>query len=759
MTRKAFYAYPGGHRDVEDSIGAAVSRVTNFKIKPWPKMDIFGFRIDELIREEIVEAEILFADITYPNFNVYYEIGYSIGRLKPVVPTMNYAVTTANANASLTGIFDVTGQIRYQNAQELEEKIRDTNADAWANHYIKEKNHNEPLFILDTLRKIDFRQYIFNAVSNSGVEKNTFDPDETPRLSLSTSVADISASTGVIIPLLSSNIEDSFRHNLRAAFLLGLAHGFDVEPLVLQYENEPAPLDFRDFITTVRSRREVDQKVEEYCQKTLIKNQKRSVIAQIPNRSLLEKIDLGASAAEKEAQRLGSYFLRTAEYSRSLRADGALVVGRKGSGKSAIFYSVIDRKADDKTALTVELKPESHSLSELREKLLEVMSVGVFDHTIAAFWQYIIYIEILLQLRDKALLKAKYNFKKLKEIEEIESEFSLTEEMVSGDFTARLEGAVKAVVGAIDPKDRGEQVRNKLTNLLFERQIGQLRNAVVKLAGDFESIIVLFDNIDKGWPARQVEAHDVRMVQHLANVLTQLQRDLRRREITLEYLLFIRSDVYEQLVEETSDRGKYNAIRVDWSDAEQLRFLLKQRVVSNVPADQANAAWVAIDPMLDDGTSGVTAMIQASLMRPRFLIDLAERAVSFAINRGHEFVSSKDVTDALASHSLYLVTDFGYELRDVSGISEKIFYAFLGYGDVVDENQAIEIIDKQNIGIDTGRVINLLLWYGFFGIIDRRGKKAFIYDREYDISRLEAERDQQAPKIEYVINPAFLRGL
>jgi hypothetical protein len=70
-----------------------------------------------------------------------------------------------------------------------------------------------------------------------------------------------------------------------------------------------------------------------------------------------------------------------------MRSTGALIIGRKGSGKSAIFYEAFAETANDKRNLVVDLNPASHNLSELREALLQVVEVGIFDHTIAAFWQ------------------------------------------------------------------------------------------------------------------------------------------------------------------------------------------------------------------------------------------------------------------------------------------------------------------------------------------------------------------------------------
>jgi hypothetical protein len=298
-----------------------------------------------------------------------------------------------------------------------------------------------------------------------------------------------------------------------------------------------------------------------------------------------------------------------------------------------------------------------------------------------------------------------------------------------------------------------------LTNILFEQQIPAFRETVVRLGREFEEIWLLFDNIDKGWPARRVEEHDVRTVRHLIGVLDRIQRDLGRKETSFKYLLFLRSDVYEKLVEETSDRGKYNPIKVDWSDEAQLRYLLEQRVKSNFDNEEALGAWTALNPRLADGSEAVTAMIDASLMRPRFLIDLAERALSFAVNRGHAAVEATDVENALEKHSMYLVTDFGYEVRDVSGLAETIFYQFIGEGTRLSENQVVEIVNRKEHVLPVREIVSLLMWYGFLGIHNPNGDPIYIYDRDYDLSRLEAERDRLGEQGEYCINPAFLRGL
>ncbi len=265
--------------------------------------------------------------------------------------------------------------------------------------------------------------------------------------------------------------------------------------------------------------------------------------------------------------------------------------------------------------------------------------------------------------------------------------------------------------------------------------------------------MLLFDNLDKGWPARQVEERDIRTAHHLIECLNKMERELRRSGVKFEYLLFLRSDVYDNLVAATADRAKFNLIRIDWSDPEQLQTLLRERVISNVEAAKAGKAWEATNPVLPDGTTAMKRMIENSLMRPRFLIELCEKAISFAINRQHEAVTANDVEDALKQQSLFLVSDFAYELRDVAGLTEGLFYKFIGKGDTFTPQEIIEIIGPVSVSPD--RVIDLLVWYGFLGIPGADGRPIFIYDRYYDMRRLEADKARQADDLLYVVNPAF----
>ena len=718
-----------------------------------------GFKLDRLIRDQIAEADCLAADITYPNHNVFYEIGYAIALGKPVLPTLNKAIYGCVEKVQKVGLFDTLGWAAYTNAVELSEHLRNWESASWSSAYSRKRDYIQPLFILDTMMKTDFRNHIFHTVTNSHVNYRTFDPTEVPRLSAARAVSQVSSSAGVIVTILQEQIVDHELNNLRASFILGLCHGYAIDALALQYEDGPAPLDYRDFISNSTFRHETERHVEEYCTATLIRNQQASARDRRPASGVLNQIDLGSPTAENETQQLKYYFIQTAEFSRALRAEGAIVIGRKGAGKSAVHLQVAETVLRDRSVCVVDLRPASHNLSEMRQALLDVLTAGVFDHTIAAFWQYIMYVEILLEIRELALPNSKNDFALQERIRDVEEQFELSDSVVAGDFTSRLESAVSKVISIAGKVREPVKLRSQLTNIMFEQPIPELRNEILRFRDQYEHIVVLIDDLDKGWPARQVENHDVIMVKHLVEVLNRIQRDLSRQGTEMKHLLFLRSDIYEKLIELTSDRGKHNVIAVDWSDPQQLRHLLKQRVMSNLNDDQAEDAWAAFNQEIELGEDVVEMMIEASLRRPRFLIDLSERTLSFAVNRGHSVVAQEDVEEGLRQMSLYLVSDFGYEMRDVTGTPEDIFYLFIGSAELFTHEELELLLRGSSVGLSADSIIEILLWYGFLGVIGESSKPIFIYDRAYDFRRLRAELPPKPEDALYAINPAFLRGL
>ena len=119
----AFVAYPLNVHEVREAILATVGRVRNLqpglKLHPWEANDVPGRCLVDPILEEISSAAFVVADVSRLNFNVVYEVGFSIGKQKRVILLRNRAIKRDERLARETGIFDTIGYQDYANSEEL----------------------------------------------------------------------------------------------------------------------------------------------------------------------------------------------------------------------------------------------------------------------------------------------------------------------------------------------------------------------------------------------------------------------------------------------------------------------------------------------------------------------------------------------------------------------------------------------------------------------------------------------------------------
>ena len=113
-------------------------------------------------------------------------------------------------------------------------------------------------------------------------------------------------------------------------------------------------------------------------------------------------------------------------------------------------------------------------------------------------------------------------------------------------------------------------------------------------------------------------------------------------------------------------------------------------------------------------------------MRPRFLINIVENAIANGINRGHGLINEQDCVDAVRQHSLYLVNDFGYEIRDVSGLSFDILYSLVGSTKLLTREEVLDRFRKFKVEEkDLDHAFKLMLWYGVLGVASENGAEHF----------------------------------
>jgi hypothetical protein len=401
---RGFFAYPAQPTVVGEIVGRAIHRLTtrsfSGEIVAWSELDIPGRFIVDGILQRIDESTLVIADITRLNFNVTYELGYAIGAQRRVLILKHGSLPQVNTELLSLGLFDTLGYNEYNNAEELEQIIRD--ADDLAPIPIpSELNASAPVFMNFAKNKSDQDSLIRFRIKKAHLQFRNFDPNETPRLSGHEAIRSVAQSYGVLLHLMPTDHEDATNHNLRAAFLAGLADGMQRELLLIQYSDSPVPVDCRDAVTYCRHPDQFTEAVGDFAGRVLDAWQSKPAARRAGLAPFIQRVNFGASTAENELTVLREYYLEIDAYRRAERKEVRLITGRKGSGKTAIFFELRNKVRDRRANVVLDLKPDGYQLLKFKDQVLQLMAGGTLDHTITAFWEYLLLLEVCYKLIEK----------------------------------------------------------------------------------------------------------------------------------------------------------------------------------------------------------------------------------------------------------------------------------------------------------------------------------------------------------------------
>lgn len=760
MTR-VFVAYPSAPQDV----GQVLERVKReaeppLTVETWRRTDIGGEQLIKPIVEAIKSSDVIVADRTSLNFNVTYELGYALGLGKRVLPTVNRSFEADPDEARRVGIFDTLLYSEYSTSAEFLSLVSDAEPGRrFATNFPPDPS---PLYlVLPPVPDDDCNQLIARG-NKAGLRTRTFDPTEQPRLSAIDAIRNVAGSAGVVLPLLSPERSGATIHNLRIAFVAGLSHALNKATLLLQKGDWATPLDVRDEVEAYQNDNRLRTVFQDFAERVHeARFSDRMPVAGPTNQ--LASLNLGDPAAENEEPTLEDYFLERDEFRQVLDGRANVVIGRKGSGKTAVFFQVRDRLRASRSNVVVDLAPESYQLRKLKDRVLRWLAAGSKEFLLAAFWEYVLLLEICSKILEKDREVHKRNYELFEPYQRLLAVFQAETAMAGINFADRLMRLIERI-GSQYSSAFGERVDVDLsdpqvTTILYKTTLSDLRDSVTSYARNKGLVYVLFDNIDKAWNATGLEDSDVSMIRSLLDAGRKLGNDFRRSGIEFYCAVFLRNDIYDRLISYTPDRGKETRALVDWTQRDLLRHMIMKRLQYNFADTPTSVeeAWNRVSVPLVSGEDSLNYLIARCLMRPRFLLALINHCKGNAINFGRSRIDETDIEKGLSLYSTDIVTEVGYEIRDVIPDAEDILYRFIGEPSQLRKSKILGLLGGH---VSDGELLNsileLLLWHGVLGYRRARDESTFIYDVNYDLRRLTglmAKVDGADPMME--INPAF----
>ena len=767
LTNEAFVAYPSRDARLAEVISQGVAKANRmlsnrFRYAPWQFNDIAGNPLISPIIEGIDASRFIVADITYLNPNVTYEIGFAIGRSRRCFLIRNSQIEGDQKVARDVGIFDTLGYDTYADDDGLANSLT-AYVDPTPIPFSITLDRLAPVYVVEPPAKGGIATVMTSRLKKAKYKYRSFNPTEDSRLSASDAIRQVASSAGVLLSILDADPDASFVHDTRTLFVAGLAHGMGKPTLILAHASASIPLDVRDAVKRFARHEDIVEHIANFSLE-ITEHLQRGDPTPLRNLTPLQSLQIGDPTAENEMTTLGSYFLSTEQFSKTLRGEVNLVVGRKGAGKTALFIQVRDKTRSDKRNVVLDLKPEGYQLLKLKEDILAHLTQGASHHLVTAFWEYLILLEITYKLLEKDQNAHKFNHEIRDLYLDLERTYRTEGYSVEGDFSERLLTLSQRIAQDYGQRfgdaDGTKLSTDQVTELVYSHDVRKLRGQVSAYLEHKESVWVLFDNLDKGWSTQGVDVVDAMVLRCLIDAGRKVERDMRKDGHTVHCIVFIRNDVYEHLMRQSADYGKEMRVTLDWTDADMLRELLRLRLVSGLHADSTALSFSQIWPKLCishyKGEETSSYIIERSLMRPRNVIKIFAHAKGFAANLAHQKIDETDLEKGIRAYSQDLLVELDHELTDVFPAAKDLLYHFVDAPGRLSSSEIAALIAGAGIDpADVGRVIDFLLYYGILGVRSSDEQVHYIFNVNYDLKVLQIRASRAGDGRTYVMNPAF----
>lgn len=373
---------------------------------------------------------------------------------------------------------------------------------------------------------------------------------------------------------------------------------------------------------------------------------------------MLKNIDsFGNVEAEEDA--VLDFFVTMSVTENIKTGNSFLVLGRKGSGKTALFrYFTEGTNTGCSTGLNLNGYPwKVHET--IKDEGVEAVESYV------ASWKYLIAVEFAKLVIDSA------NRPQMSEVVEInrflsdnygtdkptiKNFFALEKLKLSGDLEPQLFGCK---LGKISFQSANRMRLGHELNALTDKILEHIAT-IINVAG-INSLSLHFDELDRGITILNESRKE--MIIGLVLAVKETNKTLRDMSLNAKSVVYLRTDIWEQL--KFSDKNKIsqtNSDTIEWDDETLLGLMNKRIQVKMGPEHN----WETID----DGNrikrqKKWKHIIDRSFMRPRDVISFMNLLLEVVKKNSEQDVNkfvNKNVVDARPKYSQYLKSELDDEI-------------------------------------------------------------------------------------------------
>jgi len=495
----------------------------------------------------------------------------------------------------------------------------------------------------------------------------------------------------VVAHFVSDERKDHHLVNARVAFLMGLAVGFGRRVLIMQETPVGKKMiDLRGVIREYDRESQLRATVEEWLLSlrqyvaSYMELERRAAKPRKRRPLRLRDLDFGPLAAEKDFD-LPKYFIQTPYYTRAQRGDRTLFVGRRGSGKTAMFLALANDLASP-NSVVVEIAPRNYELLRLEGFLAEEFSTAHWRFVYGSIWRNVLLGEIVRSATDYQQRHADLPITEaLQHLMRFHRE---NQDLLELSFTDRLSQAIEDLQRLTPRTGTGEnqkQVEHTLKSIRFQQVEPMVKQFVRE-----RKAYVLIDHLDESWSTDNEETCLL-----LAALIHEADRLNTYMTPGLRIVVFLRSDIFDVVKLRDSEIDKRSKVTMQWT-----RPLLKEMMATRIAtakgldiADRGfDETWsdVFCEKVGDEDT--VRYILDRTLLRPRDVLQFCTRCLEQAQNERHDYVQEDDILTAELSYSEDVILDLFREYHISHPDLIEVLWLFMGFPDEVEEARIAQLL-------------------------------------------------------------------
>lgn len=444
----------------------------------------------------------------------------------------------------------------------------------------------------------------------------------------------------------------------------------------------------------------------------------------------ISTLSFGAPAAERDiAQGLVQYFVESDAFGRMSARQKTIVIGNRGTGKSALF-KVLAERSRKAGAIVLELNPENYSYEMLCGALKAEGAGSWAKHgAFASAWKYLIYVLVMKELTKKgSKLKTGSAAKIYSYLRDHHAGVADTPIAVLISYLKRIEGLK---IGTYEAALKARE----LARLYKLDEIEPLLPSLGELTAR-RKVLVLVDELDKGWD----NSEDAKA---FVSGLFQACVSINDRDPNLTVYVSLRQELYDSIPALYDDAQKYRDIieTIRW-DEPSLLAVVANRIRYSVPelavASDADA-WSAVfaETLQYRKSRSFNYMIDRTLYRPREIIQFCTDALDQGKSQATVPIDYPIIASAELIYSDARQKDIAGEYRFQYPGLQSVFETFRGRTYTMERDQLVDLcfriclgeikVDKEATWLvdqDPDYLIDVLFRVGFLRAYAVGGLKA-----------------------------------